>query len=50
MDELFIPTKGNTKVTIYPKDLNNQLNNRILKKLKTQLEGKFQNLGFLCMT
>ena len=47
MDELFIPTKGNTKVTLYPKDLNNQLSNRILKKLRTQLEGKCVKEGFV---
>ena len=47
MDELFIPTKGNTQITIYPKDLNNQISNRILKTLKTQLEGKCVKEGFV---
>lgn len=47
MDELFIPTKGNTQVTIYPKDLNNQISNRILMTLKTQLEGKCVKEGFV---
>ena len=47
MDDLFVPTKGNTSVTLYPRDLNNQINARILKKLKSQLEGKCIKEGFV---
>ena len=47
MDSLFIPITGNTIITVYPKDIHNKLNDKLLSNLKNELEGKCVKEGFV---
>ena len=47
MDELFVPVKGNTSIILEPRDLNNKIDDKILKQLKTEMEGKCIKEGFV---
>ena len=47
MDELFVPIKSETSVTIEPKDLNNRIDDKILKIIKNNVEGKCIKEGFV---
>jgi len=47
MDELFISVKGNTSVRLEPKDLNNKIDDTILRRLKDEMEGKCIKDGFV---
>lgn len=47
MDELFVPITGETSITLEPKDLNNRIDDTLLKNLKNQLEGKCVKEGYV---
>jgi DNA-directed RNA polymerase subunit E'/Rpb7 len=47
MDELFVPVKSETSVTIEPKDLNNRIDSKILQIIKSKVEGKCTKDGFV---
>jgi len=47
MDNLFISVKGNTSITLKPKDLNNKIDDTILRRLKNDMEGKCTKEGFV---
>ena len=47
MDNLFVTVKGTTSIRLEPKDLNNKIDDTILKKLKTDMEGKCVKDGFV---
>jgi DNA-directed RNA polymerase subunit E'/Rpb7 len=47
MDELFISTKIKSSVSIDPKDLNNNLNRRIISKIRNDVEGKCIKNGYV---
>tara|TARA_A100001011_G_C13896859_1_gene669355 strand:+ start:164 stop:673 length:510 start_codon:yes stop_codon:yes gene_type:complete len=47
MDNLFIPTTSETSLIIAPKDLNNRIDDTLLKSLKQDLEGKCIKEGFV---
>ena len=47
MDNLFIRTTVNKSISIEPKYINEQINDYLLKKLKTKLEGKCLKNGYI---
>lgn len=47
MDELFISTKIKSSVSIDPKDLNNNLNRKIISKIRNDVEGKCVKNGYV---
>ena len=47
MDELFVPIKSETSVTIEPKDLNNRIDSKIVQIIKSKVEGKCTKEGFV---
>tara|TARA_B100001123_G_C14613459_1_gene750773 strand:- start:2 stop:511 length:510 start_codon:yes stop_codon:yes gene_type:complete len=47
MDNLFIPVNGVTSIRIEPKDLNNKIDDKILRHLKDEMEGKCVKDGFV---
>jgi DNA-directed RNA polymerase subunit E'/Rpb7 len=47
MDELFISTKIKSSLSVEPKDLNNNLNKKIIKKIKNDIEGKCIKNGYV---
>ena len=47
MDELFISTKIKSSVSIDPKDLNNNLNRKIISKIRNDVEGKCIKNGYV---
>ena len=47
MDELFVPVKGNASIRLEPRDLNNKIDDKILKQLKNEMEGKCIKEGFV---
>ena len=47
MDELFISTKIKSSLSIEPKDLNSNLNKKIIKKIKLDVEGKCIKNGYV---
>jgi DNA-directed RNA polymerase subunit E'/Rpb7 len=47
MDQLFISTKIKSSLSVYPKDLNNNLNRKIVNKIKNDVEGKCITNGYV---
>ena len=47
MNELFVPIKGETSIRLEPKDLNNNIEDTILRHLKNEMEGKCIKDGFV---
>ena len=47
MDALFVSITGNTQVRLEPKDLNNKIDDTILKHLKQEMEGKCIKDGYV---
>jgi DNA-directed RNA polymerase subunit E'/Rpb7 len=47
MDELFVPVVSTTSIRLEPRDLNNKIDDKILKQLKNELEGKCIKEGFV---
>ena len=47
MDELFISTKIKSSLSVEPKDLNSNLNKKIIKKIKQDIEGKCIKNGYV---
>ena len=47
MDELFISTKIKSSVSVEPKDLNNNLNRKIVSKIRNDVEGKCIKNGYV---
>jgi DNA-directed RNA polymerase subunit E'/Rpb7 len=47
MDELFVPVVSTTSIRLEPRDLNNKIDDKILKQLKNDLEGKCIKEGFV---
>jgi DNA-directed RNA polymerase subunit E'/Rpb7 len=47
MDALFVPVVSSTSIRLEPRDLNNKIDDKILKQLKNELEGKCIKEGFV---
>jgi DNA-directed RNA polymerase subunit E'/Rpb7 len=47
MEDLFVSVTSNTQVRIEPKDINNKIDDTILKRIKNDLEGKCIKEGFV---
>jgi DNA-directed RNA polymerase subunit E'/Rpb7 len=47
MDALFVPVVSSTSIRLEPRDLNNKIDDKILKQLKNDLEGKCIKEGFV---
>ena len=47
MEKLFISTKIKSSLSIEPKDLNNNLNKKIIKKIRQEVEGKCIKNGYV---
>ena len=47
MDNLFVSIKGNTSIRLEPKDMNNRIDDTILKRLKDEMEGKCIKEGYV---
>ena len=47
MEELFISTKIKSSLSVYPKDLNNNLTRKIVSKIRSDVEGKCIKNGYV---
>lgn len=47
MDSLFIPITANTSITLLPEDINNKIEDKLLKTIKNEVEGKCIKDGFV---
>ena len=47
MNDLFVPVEGETSIRLEPKDLNNKIDDKILRHLKNEMEGKCVKQGFV---